>query len=52
MASFLIYLPLSRQRALVLPEYGSNTDILTTYPLPAREWAIFHSSNVIGGHKI
>lgn len=52
LALFLIYLPLSRQRDLDLPKYSSAIDILTTYPLPASEQVIFHSSNVIRGYKI
>lgn len=51
-AVFLIYLPLSRQRDRDIPKYGSDIDILTTYPLPASERVIFHSSNVIRGYKI
>lgn len=36
-AAFFIYLPLSRRRDLDIPKYGSDIDILTTYPLPASE---------------
>lgn len=51
-ALFLIYLPLSRQRDLDIPTYGSDTDALTTYLWPAGEAVIFHSSHVIRGYKI
>ena len=38
--------------ALDIPTYSSDTDILTTDPWPASEWAIFHSSNVIRSYKV